>query len=155
MTLQLNVLPENGHVRTFYQNHKAGKPGDSGVDLFVPEDTIVKGNALGQKINLKIKCELVSTTDTKSKHSYLLIPRSSLIKTPLRQSNSVGLIDSNYTGNIQFPVDNLSGEDYTVEKGTRLCQVVGPNLDQNICCVIVESIEETERGDGGFGSTGK
>lgn len=86
--------------------------------------------------------------------SYTLIPRSSMSKTPLRQSNSVGLIDAGYRGEILLPVDNLSDEDYTLEKGQRICQIAGPGLE-TIRLKLVDALTETSRGEGGFGSTGK
>ena len=74
-------------------------------------------------------------------------------KTPLRLSNSVGIIDSGYRGNIIGIVDNLSDEDFIVEPGTRLFQICSPVLD-SITFQIVNSLSDTSRGGGGLGSTG-
>ena len=85
----------------------------------------------------------------------LLFPRSSISKTPLRMANSVGVIDSGFTGEIQVPLYNTSEvEIVDVDKYERIAQlVIVPLADVSI--EIVEELEETDRGDGGFGSTGK
>ena len=83
-----------------------------------------------------------------------MYPRSSMgSRTPLRMSNSVGIIDSGYRGNIIGIVDNRSNEDYVVEKGTRLFQACSPTLS-SIKLMIVQELSETVRGGGGLGSTG-
>ena len=69
-------------------------------------------------------------------------------------SNGVGVIDSDYRGEISVGLVNLSGEDYTIRPGDRIAQlmvvpVVRPDL------VRVDALDETERGAGGFGSTGR
>ena len=55
------------------------------------------------------------------------MPRSSIAKTPLRLCNSIGLIDGGYRGEIMAAVDNIKGEDYTVEPNQRLFQLVAMN----------------------------
>nr|WP_317412108.1 dUTP diphosphatase [uncultured Solibaculum sp.] len=68
--------------------------------------------------------------------------------------NGVGVIDSDYTGEIQVGLINLSKEPYTVNPGQRIAQlVVAPVLLPAV--EEVESLTETERGSGGFGSTGR
>lgn len=74
-------------------------------------------------------------------------------KSPLRLSNSVGIIDSGYRGNIIGIVDNLSDEDYVIEVNTRLFQLCSPVLAP-ISFEVVNSLSETSRGNGGLGSTG-
>jgi dUTP pyrophosphatase len=82
------------------------------------------------------------------------MPRSSIAKTPLRQCNSIGLIDAGYRGEIMAAVDNIKNEAYTVEKGQRLFQLVAMD-GSPIHFEIVDELTETTRGEGGFGSTGK
>ena len=87
---------------------------------------------------------------------FYMYPRSSVSKTPLRLSNSVGIIDAGYRGNLGAFVDNISTNEYNVEKGTRLFQICAPNLEP-IHVEIVSSendLGNSERGSGGFGSTG-
>ena len=82
------------------------------------------------------------------------MPRSSIPKTPLRLSNSIGLIDAGYRGELQAPLDNISDENYLVKAGTRLFQIVNPDLSTFSSINIVDKLSETDRGEGGFGSTG-
>ena len=87
---------------------------------------------------------------------YRLVPRSSLCKTPLMMANSEGIIDRTYRGLIKAPVRNVNLTDkYTVLEGTRLFQIVAPDLGHIREIRVVDSLPETVRGEGGFGSTGK
>lgn len=85
----------------------------------------------------------------------LLFPRSSISKTPLRMANSVGVIDSGFTGEIKVPLYNTSDvEIRDIDKYERIAQlVIVPLADVSI--EIVDELEDTERGNSGFGSTGK
>ena len=69
-------------------------------------------------------------------------------------SNSVGIIDAGYRGNLMAALDNHSDEPYFIEKGTRLFQICSP-IFSNINMKVVDELSETSRGSGGFGSTGK
>jgi dUTP pyrophosphatase len=71
-------------------------------------------------------------------------------------ANSEGIIDRTYRGPIKAPVkmDDFSGS-YIIDEGVRLFQIVAPDLGHIKEIVIVEKLPETERGEGGFGSTGK
>jgi dUTP pyrophosphatase len=80
--------------------------------------------------------------------------RSSIGKTPIRLANAVGLIDVGYRGEIIAIVDNIKTEDYTVEPGQRLFQLVAMD-GSPIHFELVEKLSDTTRGGGGFGSTGK
>jgi dUTP pyrophosphatase len=82
-------------------------------------------------------------------------PRSGLsIKKGITLINCVGTLDSDYTGEIQLGVINLSQEAYTIEDGERLAQLVVAQYTQ-IEWQNVDVLDETQRGEGGFGSTGK
>ena len=85
----------------------------------------------------------------------LLFPRSSISKTPLRMANSVGVIDSGYTGEIKVPLYNTDEvEIVDVNKFERIAQlVIVPCMDFEL--EPVDELENSERGTGGFGSTGK
>jgi len=136
----------------FYINHSNYHEGDAGLDLFTLEDITIKAKTTS-KINTGIICEALSDDKTKGL-SFFMYPRSSISKTPLRLANSVGIIDRDYRGNLIGCFDNISNEDYVVEKGTRLLQICAPNLEP-ITFELVEELSETSRGGGGFGSTGK
>ena len=103
-------------------------------------------------ISLGIKCEAFNDKNKEGHVSYYLYPRSSIAKTPLRMSNSVGIIDAGYRGTIMASVDNRSSESYTIMPGQRLFQLCGPNLEP-VSFELVNSLSETRRGEGGFGST--
>lgn len=180
----LKIKPSSIEIKEMYNNHGTYHKGDSGLDLFVPDKITVKANSIGYPINMKISCEanklnmneyvknihsvlktdnsdesrdvIESLKNIQIKHdncSYYLYPRSSISKTPLRMSNSMGIIDAGYRGEIIAKVDNLTDTDYILEKGVRLFQICDASLEP-IEIKIVDSLSETTRGEGGFGSTG-
>jgi len=145
--MHLKIRPFNAEVKAMYENHGHFHDGDAGLDLFViNEQTISAGEST--LIHLEIACE------TEEGRPYLLMPRSSIAKTPLRLSNSIGLIDGGYRGEIMAAVDNIKDEAYTVEPGQRLFQLVAMD-GSPIHFELVEALSDTTRGEGGFGSTGK
>ena len=82
-------------------------------------------------------------------------PRSGLAaKRGLTMLNSPGTIDSEYRGEIKCIVVNLSNEPQTIEPGERIAQMVIARYER-VSWQEVDSLEETQRGAGGFGSTGK
>ena len=82
-------------------------------------------------------------------------PRSGLaIKKGITVLNSPGTIDADYRGEICVILINLSAEDFVIEDGERICQMVIAAHAQAEW-VQVETLNETERGAGGFGHTGK
>lgn len=81
-------------------------------------------------------------------------PRSGLAaKNGVTVLNTPGTIDSDYRGEICVILINLGDEDFTVQNGDRIAQLVVAPVTQGIF-VRAEQLEETERGAGGFGSTG-
>lgn len=68
-------------------------------------------------------------------------------------SNGIGVIDSDYRGEISVGLFNSSKTDFTVEPGERIAQLMFMPVS-TACFLPVESLDETDRGDGGFGSTG-
>ena len=84
----------------------------------------------------------------------LLFPRSGLsLKTPLRQPNAVGVIDADYRGEVHGMFQNTGDETVVIEKGMRIAQLVVVPVEYE-SFVEVDDLGETERGEGGFGSTG-
>jgi len=82
-------------------------------------------------------------------------PRSGLaLKKGISVLNTPGTIDADYRGEIGIILVNLSGEDFEVKHGERICQMV-INRVETISWNQVESLEVTARGAGGFGHTGK
>ncbi len=82
-------------------------------------------------------------------------PRSGLaIKHGITLLNTPGTIDADYRGEIGVIMVNLSNEPFVINDGERICQMVVAQYQQ-IEWQTVESLDETERGAGGFGHTGK
>lgn len=81
-------------------------------------------------------------------------PRSGLaLKKGITVLNSPGTIDADYRGEVGVILVNLSNEDFIIEDGERIAQLVFAKYKQ-AKFKVVESLSETERGEGGFGSTG-
>ena len=126
------------------------KSGDAGLDLVA---TTIIGETLGS-----ITYGLGIALEIPEGFVGLVFPRSSIRKTNLQLSNSVGVIDSGYRGELQATfnkiqgIDNVERENYKV--GDRVCQIMiipHPTIELN----EVNELSNTERGEGGFGSTGK
>ena len=145
MKLYIKVL--NDTARNYYENHGHFHPGDAGLDLYVLEDIVFEPGET-KLIKLGISCQ------PEDGIAYFLMPRSSISKTSLRMSNSIGLIDGGYRGEIMACCDNIKTEKYSVKKGERLFQLVAANCSE-ITYEIKDKLDDTSRGDGGFGSTGK
>ena len=82
-------------------------------------------------------------------------PRSGLsLKSPLMVVNSPGTVDADYRGEVKVLIGNLGNESYTIEHGDRIAQLVFVPVVQ-AQYVVTQKLSETERGEGGFGSTGR
>ena len=115
MHLKITTLSES--AQDLYKNHGHFHQGDAGLDLFIIDAlTIAPGETA--LIKSHIACE------NRDGIPYLLMPRSSISKTPLRQCNSVGLIDAGYRGEIMAPCDNIKDFKYNIKEGQRLFQLV-------------------------------
>jgi dUTP pyrophosphatase len=88
-----------------------------------------------------------------SGHAGFIFPRSSASKTSQIQANCVGVIDSGYRGEIKIRLKDIGDQEFTYQVGDRVAQlIIMPVPD-----VKFEEVDElgvTDRGDGGFGSTG-
>jgi len=131
---------------------------NSGFDLFFPE-SVTFDNLNTKMVDFQVKCEMkyYNTLENVSKPSgFYLYPRSSLSKTPLMLSNHVGVIDSGYRGFLMGAFRNLESTPYSVEKDQRLVQICSPDLKPFLVTIVDEAfLSLTERGTGGFGSTGR
>lgn len=82
-------------------------------------------------------------------------PRSGLaLKKGITVLNTPGTIDADYRGEIGVILINLSNEDFVIQHGERICQMVIAS-HETVQWNLVEKLEDTERGAGGFGHTGK
>ena len=81
-------------------------------------------------------------------------PRSGLaLKHGISMPNAPGTIDADYRGEVKVPLINLGSEDFVVEPGMRIAQMVIAAVP-TVNIIETESLDETDRGQGGFGSTG-
>ena len=149
--MHLSILAETPEIRTLYENHSTYHEGDSGLDLFFPEEVNMEPRET-KIISLGIKCEAYPSRNKEHNISYYLYPRSSISKTPLRMANSVGIIDAGYRGSIMVAVDNISDESYCIEAGQRLFQICAPSLP-SLTFELTDTLSDTARGEDGFGST--
>ena len=125
---------------------KYAKEGDAGLDL----------TATAYKVNEKGQYIYTSDLALEIPDGYvgLLFPRSSICKKDLEMTNSVGVIDSNYRGPIKSIFNPTCEDPEVYELGERFAQLIiipYPKIEFE----EVEELSETERGSGGYGSTGK
>ena len=121
---------------------KYAKPGDAGIDL-TAVDRKVEGMWITYYTGLAMEIP--------ENHVGLLFPRSSVYKTEQRLANSVGVIDSGYRGEIMLKYSR-SMKEYKV--GDRIGQIIILPYPQ-VEFEEVKELSETNRGSGGFGSTGE
>jgi dUTP pyrophosphatase len=126
---------------------------DAGFDVYVPKSEIISFPDTF-KIDFQIQCSAQIITDQKKQFNigFYLYPRSSLSKTKLRMSNSVGIVDAGYRGNLLGAFDPIS--DCIIDGYTRLVQICAPGLIP-ILVNIVDNLDNTVRGNNGFGSSGR
>lgn len=172
--MKLSIKPLIEELKTVYENHVTYHEGDAGIDLFLPYDVEVPANAKGFLVPTGVACQATMGrpscsffpgSDRKRTPTpmcrpvemptgYLLVPRSSIIKTTLRMANSIGVIDAAYRGEVKIPVDNYSDEVCVLKKGRRIAQLFAPTMEP-ITIEVVDELTDTSRGEGGFGSTGE
>jgi deoxyuridine 5'-triphosphate nucleotidohydrolase len=87
---------------------------------------------------------------------FTLEPRSSIYKYSVMMANSRGIIDKTYRGQLMAPLVSVGSgsEQKCIEAGTRLFQIIAPDMGHIAEVVYVDSLPESVRGEGGFGSTG-
>jgi dUTP pyrophosphatase len=132
---------------------------DAGFNLFTRE--YINGELfIVNKIDFGVKCSgrMICDNGKEYPSGYYMYPRSSTgSKTALRMANSVGIIDSGYRGNLMacFDVKTNSNSQTSFNEYTSLVQICAPCLVPMIVQIVDELNENTERGQGGFGSTGR
>lgn len=144
INLKLQKLDENVTVPS-YQTQ-----GAAGMDLcaFLKEPVTLK--SLQRKlIPTGLKMELPHGYEAQVR------PRSGMsIKHGITLINCVGTIDEDYRGELCVPVVNLSTEEFTINNGDRIAQmIISPVTKADI--EVVTELSDTQRGEGGFGSTGR
>ena len=156
MTPSIKVLRlcVDSELIEYYQNKSkehneslSGLHPNSGFDIGSPLSLQAEAGTL-VKVDFKIQGAMY---EDNIPIGYYLYARSSIVKTGFRLANSVGIIDSGYRGNLMAYFDVVKNDN--VEVYQRLVQICAPDL-RPFKVEIVDSLDETERGQGGFGSTG-
>jgi dUTP pyrophosphatase len=143
MKVRIKKLNENAVIPSY------AKDGDAGMDLVAT--SIISNTSTQITYGIGLALEIPNG------FVGLVFPRSSVRKTRLMLSNCVGVIDSGYRGELQATFnkinnDSVSENDYNV--GDRIAQIMiipHPPIEFD----AVDELSDTERGEGGFGSTGK
>lgn len=137
----------------FKKEEKARTPiyateGSAGADLSVYKQTEINPHEA-------VKVDIGLSFEIPQNHFGMVVPRSSLFNSfGLVLVNSVGIIDSDYRGNISMNLYNTTDKKVTLDYGTRIGQIVFiPYLRQNFQQSL--KLSETTRGKGGYGSTGQ
>ncbi len=148
---------ENIEVKIkFLDNNKEKKlpfyatEGSAGMDLTacIDEDIVLK------PLDRRLIPTGIAIILPSAEFGAFVFARSGLAtKKGITLSNCVGVIDSDYTGEIKVGIINLSNEEYTLKNGERIAQLVVMPVNQ-VKLTEVDELEETPRGAGGFGSTG-
>ncbi len=144
MNVKIKKLSENATLPM------RATPLSAGADLYACTDSDITLNP-GERI-------LVPTgiaAAIPNGYGGFVFPRSGTAsKYGITLSNCVGVIDSDYRGEIKIPVVNLGQEQFVIKSGDRIAQLVIMPIDLTEFSVCSE-LDETDRGEGGFGSTGK
>lgn len=142
--IELPMTLEKGAYKPTYAHDT-----DAAADLYAMKDMTLKAHSISNLVDTGVRIALPEGW------SALVLPRSSMgLKTGLRLSNSVGLIDADYRGPIGVMYDNISDSDYEIKAGDRIAQMlVVPSY--RFKEQVVDILPTTERGEGGFGSSGK
>lgn len=178
---RLELLPDPNAL-DLYKNETDRSNENAGFDMFVAETCETRA---GQVSLLKLGCRARMVkcfpSSEESEVPFWLAPRSSIWKSGVTQANSIGVIDKSYRGPLMGAVlpiykpqgywshmsepsstssfiwtncDSFSGNP-VIERGQRLFQIVAPDMGHIKEVRIVDSLTETVRGEGGFGSTGR
>ena len=145
MEIKIKKLRENAKIP------KRATAGSAGMDLYARIDEPIT-LAPGQLAIVPTGIAIALPDNTCAAFLYA---RSGLgVKHGICLSNGVGVIDSDYRGEICAGLCNVSDKPYTIEPDERVCQmVIAPVLTPDV--VEVSELDDTDRGEGGFGSTGK
>jgi dUTP pyrophosphatase len=143
--MKVKLINNSHHTAPSYET-----TGSAGMDLkaWLPEGPILLAPMERKLIPTGLHIELPIGFEAQVR------PRSGLsIKQGLTCVNAVGTIDSDYRGEIRVPMINLSDETRTITDGDRIAQMIIAKYEV-ITWENTEQLSETERGTGGFGSTG-
>lgn len=142
--LRIKKLRENAVIPTY------GSEFSAGADLYAAiDEEIVIAPGETKLIPTGLAFEIPEG------YAGFVYARSGLAtKRGLAPANKVGVIDSDYRGEVMTALHNHGSESHKIEKGERIAQmVIAPYVTASF--ILSESLDDTERGEGGFGSTGR
>ena len=105
-----------------------------------PSQIVMVPTGLSMAVPRGFECQVRSRSGLAAKHGIFAL-------------NAPGTIDSDYRGEVKVILANMSAEPFQIERGMRIAQLVVAR-HEHVQWNVVESLEETSRGEGGFGSTG-
>jgi dUTP pyrophosphatase len=159
MWYELEILPLS--TNNFYRVEYNRSDSNAGFDLHSSDDVSVSQTPQFIPFGISVRLLKVEQMPAGTSNDYLktdshfwLMPRSSIYKTGLMMGNSTGVIDKSYRGELKAPVWSMTANSQ-VSRGDRLFQIVAPDMGWIRNVRIVDSMPSSERGTGGFGSTGK
>jgi dUTPase len=163
--LEILVLDTNDtglvEIANFYKDEYDRSDINAGFDVYSSDNVNVEQTPQFIPFGivarmLKVQRDMRGTSNDylKTESHFWLMPRSSIYKTGLIMGNSTGIIDKSYRGELKAPVWSMTANS-KVLRGDRLFQIVAPDMGWIRSVKIVNSMNSTERGAGGFGSTGK
>ncbi|CAI4059279.1 hypothetical protein N7582_001331 [Saccharomyces uvarum] len=118
----------------------------AGYDIYASQDTAIP--AMGQGM---VSTDISFTVPVGTYGR--IAPRSGLaVKNGIQ--TGAGVVDRDYTGEVKVILFNHSQKDFAIKKGDRIAQLILERIVENAQVVVVDSLEESARGAGGFGSTG-
>lgn len=148
----------------YYKSTTLESNENAGVDLYCVEPLTedIFNNEGPYMIDLGTCARMVRVNPdgTETEVHYWLCPRSSICKTGMSMANSQGVIDRSYRGTLKAPVWIQNQSVFTTYfaktsfRGSRSFQIVAPDMGWIREVRVVESLNQTVRGSGGFGSTG-
>lgn len=143
-------MKEKLQVKTNFIKPNYATKGSAGIDLYCAnEEDIIIGPNETKKIDTGLSLAIPEG------YFGTVYPRSSTgVKKKLMLANTIGVIDSDYRGEIMVFFYNYGVQPQTIKKGDRLAQIVIQPYQQ-FEIELVDQLDETDRGEGGFGSTGR
>lgn len=148
--MELKIKPLSPKIGREIPTPYYATPGSAAMDLHACIDQAVVVPAGGRAVIPTGLAIALPSAD----YVALVYARSGLgIKHGIAPANCVGVIDSDYRGEIKVGLQNSGSEDYTVQPGDRIAQLmIAPVLQARL--TLVDELDDTQRGAGGFGSTG-
>lgn len=124
--------------------------GAKGYDVFAARDTMLMPMGEVELVSIGIKIEICNCETLVQ-----IVPRSNVGKRAIIIPNAPATLDSDYRGEVMVELYNIGNRWQSIKKGDRIAQIVSPNAIEWIEVDSESDLSKTERGIGGFGSTGK